>query len=135
MLITYITFHYHHTMDIKVVDKAEETPDKIDSKEPEQISGPVTEDLLKGAVAQVMGIETDQDKSLYERDIETLLEYARSQTDDHSPQNLKWIIRSIELKLGTPPLAEKRIKWMARWAYLMMENKKIKEEIKQFEQV
>ncbi len=123
-------------MDIKVItDTGEEpTPSKIDVKEPEQISAPVLPELLDKAVAQVMGLETDSEKDLYKNDIQTLLQYAKTQTKDHSPQNLKWVLRSLELKLGTPPLAEKRIKWMARYAYLSMEENKIKSEKKQFEQ-
>lgn len=122
-------------MDIKVVDAEKQTPDKIDVQDPEQITGNVTEDLQKSSIHQVMGLDNDQDKHLYSQDVETLLKYAKSQTKDHSPQNLKWIIRSLELKLGTPPLAEKRIKWMARWAYLNMEKSKIDDEMKQFEQI
>lgn len=122
-------------MDIKVVDAEKQTPDKIDVQDPEQITGNVTEDLQKSSIYQVMGLDNDQDKHLYSQDVETLLKYAKSQTKDHSPQNLKWIIRSLELKLGTPPLAEKRIKWMARWAYLNMEKSKIDDEMKQFEQI
>lgn len=100
-----------------------------------KLSSPALPELQEKAIHQVMGFERESDAHLYKHDIQILLDYAKSQTKDHSPENLKWIIRSLELKLGTPPLAEKRIKWLARYAYLSMESKKIEDEKKQFEQL
>lgn len=120
-------------MDIKIVDTEVKTPDKIETQEPEQLSSPVAEGLQQAAIQQVMDIE-DSEKHKYTRDLEILLDYAKSQTKDHSPQNLKWVIRSLELKLGTPPLAERRIKYVSRYAYLVLETSKIKEEMQQFVQ-
>lgn len=125
-------------MDIKIVTPSGESvgPSKIDSQKPEQIEGPVTPQLEINAMAQVMGLDGDEaEKNRSMEKLETLLEYAKSKTKDHSPENLKWIIRSLELKLGTPPFAEKRINWISRYAYLNMEKRKLDSEIKSFEQI
>lgn len=122
-------------MDIKIVG---EEPVKSETQviEPvSKLSAPALPELQEKAIHQVMGFEKESETHLYKHDIQILLDYAKSQTKDHSPENLKWIIRSLELKLGTPPLAEKRIKWLARYAYLSMESKKIEDEKKQFEQL
>lgn len=124
-------------MNIKIVPESSDTPsvEPAEIKTPDTISAPVLPELLNRAVEQVMGIESEEEKGRYRDDLDILLQYAKSQTKDHSPENIKWIIRSIELKLGTPPLAEKRIKYMSRYAYLSLENNKIKEEMKKFEQI
>lgn len=64
--------------------------------------------------------------------LETLLEYVKSQSPDLSPENIRWTLRSLELKLGTPPIAEKRINYLARYAYLMSEKKQIDKELEKF---
>ena len=124
--------------DIKIVDasgKEVNTATKIDTEKPQQISGPALPRLLEDSVAEVMGIEDSAEKNRSMDKIQTLIEYAKSQTKDHSPENIKWIIRSLELKLGTPPLAEKRINWMARYAFLMTEKRKLDSELMSFEQI
>lgn len=90
---------------------------------------PMQEALIK-AVEQVMGLDNDSERSRYAPKVNTLLEWAKTQTKDHTPESIMWAIRSLELKTGTPPLAEKRINYIARMAYLLMENKKIDAEIK-----
>lgn len=123
-------------MDIKIVDSAgnEEKPQAEEPMVSEKsVSAPVTPELEMNAVAQVMGLEEKTDVSQYRDDLELLLDFAKSQTDDHSLEGLKWAIRDLEFKLGTPPLAEKKIKYMARYAYLAMENSNIKKEMEKFE--
>lgn len=100
--------------------------------ESKQIEGSVFPELEAKSIASVMGIERDSELAQYKNKIGTLLEYAKSQTTDHSLESLKWVIRSLELKIGTPPFAEKRINYIARYAYLMMEGKKIDKEKEQF---
>lgn len=90
---------------------------------------PMQEALIK-AVEQVMGLDNDSERFRYASKVRTLLDWAKSQTKEHTPENIMWAIRSLELKTGTPPLAEKRINYVARMAYLLSENKKIENEIK-----
>lgn len=90
---------------------------------------PLEEALLK-AVEQVMGLDNDSERHRYAAKVRTLLDWAKTQTKEHTPENIMWAIRSLELKTGTPPLAEKRINYIARMAYLLSEGKKIDGEIK-----
>lgn len=90
---------------------------------------PLQEALIK-AVEQVMGLDSDTERHRYAPKVQTLLEWAKTQTKEHTPENIMWAIRSLELKTGTPPLAEKRINYIARMAYLLTEGKKIDSEIK-----
>lgn len=64
--------------------------------------------------------------------LQTLLDYAKSQSDDHSPENLKWIIRSLGTKLGTPALGENLLAFISRYAHLHLEGMKIEKEKEQF---
>ena len=103
-------------------------------KPPEQIIGPVGEQLVESAVEQVMGLESQEDKHRYRDKVATLIEYVKSQTKDLSPESVKWVIRSLELKLGTPPFSEKRINYVAQYAYLLSQKKMLDKDIKSFEQ-
>jgi hypothetical protein len=120
-------------MDIKIVDASGK---EIQSEEKPQVSqnnvsSPVLPELELGAIADVLDLSRHE-LSRYDDQLHTLLDYAKKQTDDHSPEGLKWAVRSLELKLGTPPLAEKRIKYLARYAYLMAEESRIKKEKESF---
>lgn len=122
--------------EIKIVDengveKAQEPKSELKSEN--NISSPVLPELQEKAIFQVVGLDDANEQSAYRHKAQTLLDYAKSQTDDHSPENLKWIIRSLELKLGTPPLAEKRVNYLARYAWLEMEEYKLKKEKLAFE--
>ena len=90
---------------------------------------PLRDALLK-SVEQVMGLDNDSERYRYRTKIQTLLEWAKTQVKEATPENIAWAIRSLELKIGTPPLAEKRVNYVARMAYLLTENKKIEGEIK-----
>lgn len=121
--------------DVSVSEPIDQSP-KAESYESEKnISAPVGIELQEKAIADVMGIEKNSDIGKYSEKLNTLLDYAKSQTKDHSPESLKWVIRSLELKLGTPPFAEDRINFIARYAYLLMDEKKINEEKKKFERL
>lgn len=117
-----------------IPDEKIEDSSKIIQPRKEGLISPLFPELEIKAVQDVMGLEDEADKGRYRDNVHTLLDWAKTQTTDHTPSNLQWIIRSLELKLGTPPLAEKRIIFMSRYAYLMMEKGKLDKEVKQFEQ-
>ena len=98
---------------------------------PEQISPPVSEQLEHTAVSDIMGLDREE-TSKYHDKIDTLLEWAKTQTEDHTPENLKWTIRELGFKLGTPPLGQKLVNWLAEFAYLDMESKKLNKKLDQF---
>lgn len=81
-------------------------------------------DMDLQAVAQVMGLDGDADKAKYTSEMKTLIAWARTQTEERDPVHLKWVLRNLQMKLGSPPLSEKMITRAARYAYLDMETKK-----------
>lgn len=109
----------------------ESSPEKPLESE-RSISSPVLPEMELGAIADVLDIDR---KAIgkWDDQLNELLHYAKTQSKDHSLENLKWAIRSLELKLGTPPLAEKRITFLSRYAYLLKEESAIKKEKEAFE--
>lgn len=114
---------------INVVGKEE--PVKKEAPK-EGISAPVLPEIMKGAVEEAMGLESGEEKHRYNDKVDTLLEYVQTQTKDWSPESVKWVIRSLELKLGTPPFSEKRINYVAQYAWLCMETQRLSEEKEKF---
>jgi hypothetical protein len=121
-------------MDIKVIDTLnnKEVP-KEESFDHHVLDGNVSQEMQEKAIGQVVGLEYPSSLSKYSDSLRTLLEYAKTQTEDHSPESLKWVVRSLEMKLGSPPFSEDRIKYIARYAYLLNESKKLDKEKKKFE--
>lgn len=81
------------------------------------------------AVKQVL--ELDRDTSDYDNEINTLVDWAREQTGGDDPIELKWAIRDLRMRLGTPTHGD-AIKHLARFAYLDLQEKKIKSEKRDF---
>lgn len=123
-------------MDIKVINEAgqEQKPqESLPNSEP--LTGPTLPQLETKAIGQLFGYENETELSKYKDEIQTLLQFAKSQTQDHSFESLKWVIRSLELKLGTPPLGENRLKYIRNYAYLLMEEKRIKDMKEKYERI
>lgn len=119
-------------MDIKIVGETSSPVPVVTSISPSE--GGTVQDMEYKALGQVLGLETSSSLQKYSGDLKTLVEYAKHNTEDHTPQGLKWAIRSLELRLGTPPLAEDRVKYVTRYAYLVNETRRLEEEKKKFEQ-
>lgn len=81
------------------------------------------------AVKQVL--ELERDNTDYDEDIKTLVKWAKQQTDSDDPQELKWAIRDLRMRLGTPSFGDS-IKHLTRFAYLDLEEKRIKSEKQKF---
>lgn len=109
-------------------------PQTILNNKPDGLVGNVTEDMMLRAVEQAMGLETEADRGKYRGKTQELLEYAKLMSEDHSPDSIKWAIRSLEMRLGDPPISEKRINFVARYAFLYKESAKIKKEMREYEQ-
>ena len=116
-------------MDIQIIGATPESP----ILEPQVTSGGLQ--LDQKAIGQVLGLETDSQLSKYSDNIKTLVEYAKAQTDDHSSESLKWVIRSLKANLGSAPFGEDNIKFIARYCYLLNEERRIKVERKKFEKI
>lgn len=121
-------------MDIKVITPEGhpvEEPKEIPS--PNDVGGSQPDEINQKEIGRVLGLENESDFNKYQPNLKTLLDYAKTQTTDHSPENLKWIIRSLNAKLGSPPFGEDRVKFITRYAYLLSEEKRISNERKKFE--
>lgn len=118
-------------MDIKIVTegKVEEAPKEAQAFESETVQGPENFDIK--AIGQVLGLE-EKEFSRYDDKLNTLLDYAKMKTEDHSPEGLKWAIRNLELKLGTPQIGEKLIDYITRYAYLELEELRVQKEKEKF---
>ena len=98
-------------------------------KTPEEpLSEAVSSELGLNAITSALNIKADD--SNYTDEIRWLLDYAKDQTEDNTVEGLKWAIRELETKLGTPPFLEDKVKFMARYAFLFMEGKKTSKELK-----
>ena len=105
--------------------KVVSTPKEV--KTPEALSGPVSLELEIETIADSLGVESDN--SNYVDELRWLMDYAKDQATDNSREGLRWAIRELELKLGTPPFLEDKVKYLARYAYLFMESKKTNKEL------
>lgn len=95
------------------------------------LSGPVT-DELEGAVHQLLGIETESDKSRNSEKVQAIVSWAKTQTEDHSPENIKWIIRDLEFKVGSPGIGEKMIDYLYSYVGLIDQKKEIETKLKKY---
>lgn len=78
------------------------------------------------AIAQVTGIDyKDMDK--YQENLDTIRQWAQKQGYTN-PTELKWVVRSLMDKLGSPSLTENWITTASRYAYLSLESDRINAE-------
>jgi hypothetical protein len=84
------------------------------------------------------GIQTDQEladmfeieKADYGRlspKINTLLEYAKANTNDQD--DVRWVLRRLETKLGAPPMGVDKISHMAEYAFLWLQERDINKKL------
>jgi len=116
---------------IVIVDQ-EQPKETKPPKEQGVVSPPAGEFILRSSVEEAMGLESKEDKHRYQDKVDTLIEYVRTQTKEMSPEAIKWVIRSLELKLGTPLFSEKRINYVAQYAWLCMETDRLEKEKEKF---
>jgi len=69
----------------------------------------------------------------YKSKLNTLIDYAKSITDDHSPEGLKWAIRDLSFKVGTPPLGQKSIDYLTLYAHTRTKRDKLNKQLEKFE--
>lgn len=77
--------------------------------------------FLNERVAELFNMGSDEARR-DARKIETLIEYAKAKSDDHSPDGVYWALKQLGLRLGTPPLGEKMIDHAYMYARLYMES-------------
>lgn len=115
-------------MDIKILDAAKIEPE---AKPQEVATPPVFEQegvFVKERVADLFNMSTD-DARREGRKLETLIEYAKTKSDDHSPDGVYWALKQLGLRLGTPPLGEKIIDHAYMYARLYLETQSNKKKM------
>ena len=117
---------------INDIDTSKTEVKPVEVKTPEQISPPAQGELETTALSDVLGLSREE-TSKYHDKLDTLLEWAKTQTKDHSIENLKWTVRELGFKLGSPPLGQHQANWLAEYAYLNLESQKINSRLKEFE--
>jgi hypothetical protein len=122
-----------NNMDIKVVNQqGEEIKQEYkEVKEPETIAVKLDEYMLP-SIASIFDLKPNEIDQ-YKEELKTLYEYAKTQTELRTPEALKWVIRSLQGQIGSPPFGERWITYLNRYVKLRMEKNKIEEEIKSFE--
>ena len=110
---------------IRDLEQPEQKPQEI-------ASSPITDILEDGtldalAVSQVMGLEKDSERSQYKDEIQTLIKWARQEGYKDFTE-LKWKLRALQTKLGTPPLTERWITRASRYAHIDMETRRLQRE-------
>lgn len=119
--------------DIKMVDESgkdlgnqqrvPKTPDVVFQGKPDAIT--------RTAVEQVMDLDV-KNAIQYRDSVDILVKWAKQETKNGSPEAVKWAIRELEMSLGSPPISEKRVAYVARYAYLRMEKAKLEKEIESY---
>jgi len=119
-------------MDIKVVDANGENI----QREVKEIPTPPTIQpdgvMLREQIAKTLFDFKPSEMSSYKDKLDTLITYAKMKTDDHSPDGIKWALRQLGVKLGTPPLGEKLINYLNVYAKLYLESKRVEAEKDKF---
>lgn len=111
-------------MSINDVDQSLVKSEPVEVKTPDTLSPPIVGELEVNAVSDVLGL-TKEEVGKYQDKLDILLEWAKTKTEDHSPENLKWVIRDLGFNLGTPPLGQKLVNWLAEYAYLNRQSQEI----------
>jgi len=122
-------------MDIKIVDnKGNEVPVEEVPKEftPSDTSPFKEGEMLIQQVGQIFDM-TPVECQKYMNKLNTLIDYAKTQTEDRTPEGIKWAIRSLQGKVGTPPLGQKWIAYLAEYAHLKLEGIERQKMIDNFE--
>jgi len=88
--------------------------------------------LLHNYVAQLFDLKTNE-VSEYKGKLQTLIDYAKSVSEDHTPEGIKWAIRELSFKVGTPPLGEKMINYLSLYAYTRSQRDELDSKLKKFE--
>jgi hypothetical protein len=116
-------------MDIKIVNDQGEIQEEVkpvEVKEPtERLTRPSDLDAIN--LAQMFDMDITEMRESDEK-LKTLVAWAKTQVDEPTLQNIKIAIRNLESRVGSPGLAEKRITKIHRFAYLELQEQKLRKE-------
>lgn len=122
-------------MDIKIVEATPTDVEKLEAKieesiEQKTLEGSMGDEISTIAIHQVLELE-GAEQTQYKESVQTLLEWAKETADSDDPTALKWAIRDLQMRVSTPLYGD-RIRHLARFAYLDLEEKRIKQEKRSF---
>lgn len=89
-------------------------------------------DPLEVELCSFFGLETEGDKTRYTDKMKEVLSWAKGQTEDHSPENIKWVIRDLEFKLGSPGVGEKIIDYVHQYVGLVKQKQEVEGKLKKY---
>jgi hypothetical protein len=92
----------------------------------------MTGEIMLNSVGQMFNLRPDEITKDKDK-INLLIDYAKSQTDETSPEAIKWAIRSLQGRVGTPPLGQAWIPYLSQYAYLKLESLKLNKEVEKYE--
>jgi len=115
-------------MDIKIVkaDLTEVEQIEREYNSPIGIDGGTPGEIDSIAVKQVLDLRDGE----YNEEVKTLVEWAK-ENGATDPMDIKWAVRDLRMRIGTPTFGDST-QHLARFAYLDMEEKRIKAEKETF---
>ena len=124
-------------MDIKVVDDLTGEEIKTDGQEIKELKQSDTSpvkigEIMVQQVGQIFDLTPIQCQK-YINKLNTLIDYAKTQTDDHTAEGIKWAVRSLQGKVGTPPLGQKWLPYLTEYAHLKLESIEREKMLNKFE--
>lgn len=120
-------------MDIQILDAEGNEPRELESKNPET-TPVITGGLLEQSLGQMFDL-LPSEIARYSDKLGLLIDYAKTQTDDRSPEGIKWAIRALQGRVGTPPLGEKWLPYLSKYAWLKLDEIRLKKEVEQYERI
>lgn len=119
-------------MDIKVVNDEEQEVSK-ETTEPVETKILVDgEPFIYNQLGQMFDMLPSEVNMMKDK-LEVILEYAKTQVTEQTMENIKWAIRDLSSKVGTPPLGEKLVNYLSKYAYLNLERINLEKDIKKYE--
>jgi hypothetical protein len=117
-------------MSINDIDESikQSNPEEVGTGSEQPISKPAGEEMIYKKVAETLGIENFSDMEKYKNEIKMISDYVHEQGGEDI-MDFEWKVKQLEMRIPTPSLGEKRISNLARYVYLLTENKRIKEQI------
>jgi hypothetical protein len=118
-------------MTINDIDQSipkEEEKVEVGTGNKEPISQPVGEEVIYKKVAETLGLENFAEMEKYKDQIKMIAEYVKEQGGEDIT-DFAWHVKQLEMRIGTPALGEKSITNVARYVYLLTEDKRIKSEL------
>lgn len=100
--------------------------EEVEVKKPET-------DISVGDSVQELSQMFEIDKNDYGKlspKINTLLDWAKANTPEG--EDIRWTLRRLETKLGTPPMGVDKISHMAEYAYLWLQGREINKKIDKY---